>query len=120
MSMGLFGISEVIGSLRKSGNDRVVHKIFMRELIPTRQDLARSLKPFMRGPASGRSSARCRARGPTLRPSWPTPPKKRAARNPERFGKGAIEGIAAPESANNAAADRLRANADTGHSRRCR
>ena len=55
-------------------------------------------------PSSARSSASCRAAARSSRRLPPTRSRRRSPRIPQRFGNGAIEGVAAPESANNAAA----------------
>ena len=63
--------------------------------------------PGSRGCAAPRSASRsapCRPAARRSRPSSPTRPRRRLAKHPEEFGKGAIEGVAGPEAANNASA----------------
>ena len=73
-------------------------------LMPTRKDLADSLWPTVRGTAVGAFLGLLPGTGPAL-PTFATyMVEKKIARDPSRFGAGAIEGVAAPEAANNAAA----------------
>lgn len=94
LSMGLFGVAEVIGSLRRSDNDRVVQKVTMRELMPSRRDLAMSFKPFLRGAGIGSFIGRCPGPGPTWPRSWPTRPRRRS--HPSRRVSAAAPSRALP------------------------
>ena len=83
---------------RRSGTE-------FRELWPSRQEFREAWPAVLRGTGLGaRCSACCRAAAPCSRPSPPIPSRRSVAKDPSRFGKGAIEGVAGPESANNAAA----------------
>ena len=73
-------------------------------LMPTRQDLRDSLWPTVRGTALGAFFGLLPGTGPALSSFAAYMVEKKLARDPSRFGSGAIEGVAAPEAANNAAA----------------
>ena len=101
MAMGLFGVAEL---LKNSGKprDMAPQKVRLRELIPTRQDMKEFWKPTIRGSVVGSFVGILPGAGPTLASFLAYAFEKRVSRNPEKFGRGAIEGISAPEAANNA------------------
>jgi TctA family transporter len=105
VAMGLFGVSEVIASIdrvrRGGGVSR--EKIGFRAMIPTRDDVRRSWFPMLRGTGVGAFFGALPGAGGTIASFMSYALEKRVAKQPERFGKGAIEGIMAPEAANNAA-----------------
>jgi TctA family transporter len=102
--MGLFGIAEIIASVRMMGAARVDHKtVTYRSMIPTRDDVKRSVLPILRGTGIGSFFGALPGTGPAIAAFISYAVEKRLARDPERFGRGAIEGVASPESANNAA-----------------
>jgi TctA family transporter len=106
LAMGLFGISEVIASIRtkKDGPAPVTtHSVSMRSLIPTRDDMRRSWMPMLRGSTIGSFFGALPGTGPSIASFVSYSVEKRVSRTPERFGKGAVEGVVAPETANNAA-----------------
>src|SRR5690606_9066658 len=100
--MGLFGISEVIYSVNrvKIGEVRAVS---WRSMIPSREEVARSVFPTLRGTAVGSFFGTLPGTGATLASFMSYALEKRLSRRPEEFGKGAVEGVVAPEAANNAA-----------------
>jgi TctA family transporter len=73
-------------------------------LMPTRTDLRESLPAMIRGTAIGAIFGILPGGGPTIAAFSAYTLEKKVSRDPEKFGNGAIEGVAAPESANNAAA----------------
>jgi putative tricarboxylic transport membrane protein len=101
--MGLFGISEVLFSV-SSGENRTIIKTKVRNLLPSRRDWKDSSRPILRGTVLGF----CLGILPGIGLSIPTfvsyGLEKRLSKHPERFGTGAIEGVAGPEACNNAAA----------------
>src|SRR5512135_3562942 len=101
--MGLFGISEVLLNLEKLGEEREVLKTRFRELFPTRQDWRKSAKPIDRGTLIGFLLGILPGGGAVISSVVSYATEKRFAKHPEEFGNGAIEGVAGPESANNAA-----------------
>jgi TctA family transporter len=106
MAMGLFGVAEVIASIMRVKDRKGVDqpKITFRSMAPSKDDWKRSWKPMLRGTAVGSFFGALPGTGGTIASFMSYAVEKRVAKEPERFGKGAIEGIAAPESANNAAA----------------
>ncbi|SOC02410.1 tripartite tricarboxylate transporter permease [Rhodobacter maris] len=104
LAMGLFGVSEVIGNIRTAERTGVPPKVRLRELLPRREDLARLPFPALRGATMGSFFGALPGTGSTISSFLSYAFERRVSRSPERFGTGAIEGIAAPEAANNAAA----------------
>lgn len=102
LAMGLFGLSEIIGSIREAGN-RMRHTISMSSMLPTAKEWSRSLWPMLRGAAAGCFFGPLPGTGPSVATIVSYANEKKISKHPEEFGKGAIEGIAAPEAANNAA-----------------
>jgi putative tricarboxylic transport membrane protein len=103
LAMGLFGVSEIIASVRSQAHNPLAHKIRLRDMIPTSEDARRSFLPLVRGAGVGSMFGALPGAGPSIASFLAYALEKRASRRPSRFGKGAIEGIAAPEAANNAA-----------------
>jgi len=104
LAMGMFGVAEVIASINRLKYVTEVGSITMRSLLPTREDMRRIAKPVARGAAVGSFFGPLPGTGPTIASFIGYAIEKRVSRDPSRFGKGAVEGIAAPEAANNAAA----------------
>jgi putative tricarboxylic transport membrane protein len=103
VTMGLFGISEIFTNL-ESPEVREVFKTSLKGLLPTRQDWRDCWVPTIRGSLLGFFIGVIPGGGATISSFAAYAVEKRVSKHPERFGKGAIEGVAAPESANNAAA----------------
>lgn len=103
LAMGLFGISEIIMSVRNSTSRPFIQKVTMRSMIPTREDTRQSILPMVRGSSIGTFFGVLPGIGPSIATFVAYAIEKRASKTPERFGKGAVEGIASPEAANNAA-----------------
>jgi len=102
LAMGLFGLSEIIASIRGSGS-RERHDVRLSAMWPTVQEWRRSFWPMLRGSAAGCFFGPLPGTGPSVATIVSYANEKKLSRHPEEFGKGAIEGIAAPEAANNAA-----------------
>lgn len=100
--MGLFGIAEVLDNIEKEEKADVL-KTKVRGLFPTFQDWGKSLLPILRGTAIGFFLGIIPGGGSVIASFASYAVEKRVSRNPESFGKGAIEGVAGPESANNSA-----------------
>jgi len=101
--VGLFAVAEVVGNLES----KEVREVFTKKigsLMPTRKDVRDSAWPTMRGTAVGSLFGVLPGTGPALSSFVTYMLEKKIAKDPSRFGKGAIEGVAAPEAANNAAA----------------
>ncbi|HYX63415.1 MAG TPA: tripartite tricarboxylate transporter permease, partial [Burkholderiales bacterium] len=103
VAMGMFGTTEIILNLELKGEREVFTKN-VTNLWPTKEDLKRSWAPVLRGTALGSALGILPGGGALLSSFGAYSLEKKLSRHPERFGKGAIEGVAAPESANNAGA----------------
>jgi TctA family transporter len=103
LAMGVFGIAEIISNLTNTERrDLVSAKV--SGLMPSRDDIRQSIGPVLRGTALGSFLGLLPGGGATLSSFSAYTLEKKLSRTPDRFGKGAIEGVAAPEAANNAAA----------------
>jgi len=103
LAMGLFGVAEVFTNMEKLQTGEHI-KVKIRTLIPSRRDWLRARWAMLRGTGIGFVMGILPGGGPVLSTFIAYGLEKRIAKNPDRFGKGAIEGVASPESANNAAA----------------
>ena len=101
--MGLFGLAEIISSLDHMEKKEIVTKK-VSGLMPTRADLKASWKAIIRGTVLGSVLGILPGGGALLSSFASYALEKRLADDPSRFGNGAIEGVAGPESANNAGA----------------
>jgi putative tricarboxylic transport membrane protein len=106
LAMALFGLTEVISSIGRAKPEAASYeRITFRSLLPTRQDWRESFLPMLRGAGVGTGVGILPGTGGgSMAAFMAYAVEKRVSRTPERFGKGAIPGITAPESANNAAA----------------
>ncbi len=103
IAMAVFGISEVLYALVKSAPDMKVKKVKMKDLYPSKQDMKRSAGPIVRGGIIGFLIGLLPGPAGTLASFSSYVAEKKISKHPEEFGHGAIEGVAGPESANNAA-----------------
>jgi len=104
VAIGLFGLGEVLAGTEEKGGAQVKGKLRLREVLPSLADWAKSKWSIARGTVLGFAVGVLPGAGPTVASFLSYTVEKRVSKTPERFGKGAIEGVAAPESANNAAA----------------
>jgi putative tricarboxylic transport membrane protein len=103
LAMGVFGFAEVLRNL-ENPEARDVVKAKIGRLLPGWSDIKQSIKPVLRGTAIGGTLGILPGNGAVLGPFASYTIEKKLAKDPSRFGKGAIEGVAGPESANNAGA----------------
>jgi putative tricarboxylic transport membrane protein len=103
VAMGAFGMGEILSSTSESNENRVVHKIKLRELLPTREEFRAIRGPILRGSGIGFVIGLLPGSAHIVSSFLSYLVEKRIAKNPEEFGHGRIEGVAAPETANNAA-----------------
>jgi putative tricarboxylic transport membrane protein len=103
LAVGMFAIAEIVTNLQQR-EKREVFTDRVGSLMPSRDDLKQSAMPIARGTLVGSLLGILPAGGAVLASFASYAMEKRLARDPSRFGKGAIEGVAGPESANNAAA----------------
>ena len=104
IAMGIFGVTEVIANVGKVVQVKSDQKITFRSLLPTKRDIKESIFPMLRGTGIGTGIGILPGTGTSIASFIAYALEKRISKNPSKFGKGAIEGITAPESANNAAA----------------
>jgi len=102
IAMGLFGVAEVLENLNLS-EGRAIFKTKLRGLLPNRQDWKNSWKSISRGSFVGFILGIIPGGGAVLASFVSYAIEKRCSKHPEKFGHGAIEGVAGPESANNSA-----------------
>ncbi|HEX2172531.1 MAG TPA: tripartite tricarboxylate transporter permease, partial [Dehalococcoidia bacterium] len=102
VAMGLFGIAEVLSNL-ESPEPTVALKTGIKSILPTREDWRRSWAAIARGSFFGFFIGILPGGGAIISSFVSYAVEKRISKHPEQFGNGAIEGVAAPESANNAA-----------------
>ncbi len=102
VAMGVLGFTEIVSNLE----DEEKREVFTRRvtgLVSTWADLKASWKPVLRGTVVGSCTGILPGGGALLGTFASYTLEKRIAKDPSRFGKGAIEGVAGPETANNAA-----------------
>ena len=105
VAMGLFGVAEIINSIMRMRNqDQPNQKVSLRSLLPTGSEMRQSVMPMARGTAVGSVMGPLPGAGGTISSFLTYALEKRVSRHPERFGRGALEGVVAPETANNAGA----------------
>jgi putative tricarboxylic transport membrane protein len=103
LAMGLFGFAEVLRNLEAVEKRDVVKKA-IGSVLPTAADLRQCIGPVLRGTFLGSVLGILPGNGAVLGPFASYTVEKKLAKDPSRFGRGAIEGVAGPESANNAGA----------------
>jgi putative tricarboxylic transport membrane protein len=101
LAVGVFAIGEIISNL----GDKEERRVFtskVTHLFPTKDDMKRSIGPILRGTALGSFFGVLPGTGPAIASFASYMLEKKVSKDPSRFGHGAIEGVAAPEAANNA------------------
>src|SRR6195256_5893228 len=104
LAIGIFGIGEIITNLAQPQEERSLIAQKITRLWPTREDFHRAWPAVLRGTALGSVLGVLPGGGATLSAFAAYALEKRSSRHPEQFGRGAVEGVAGPESANNAGA----------------
>lgn len=103
IAVGLFGISEVLSIAVEKYVKPVVSRVRLRELYPNKDELRRSIGPTLRGSILGFFVGLLPGPCTVISTFVAYSLERRISRTPERFGRGAVEGVVAPESANNSA-----------------
>ena len=103
VAVGLFGVSEILLNAGQT-TVRDVQRPKLRDLVPSREDFRLSTGPIARGSVLGFLIGIIPGSAHIISSFVSYGVERRLSRHPERFGRGAIEGVAGPESANNAAA----------------
>ena len=104
IAMGVFSFGEIIANLGKPAEHREVFTKDVKGLWPTKQDFKDATPAAVRGTLLGCILGVLPGAGPLLASFTSYTVEKKLSKKPEEFGKGAIQGVAAPESANNAGA----------------
>ncbi len=102
LAMGLFGISEILMNIEESVTPEIL-KTKIKNLFPSLLDWAQSKGAILRGSVLGFFLGILPGGGAVLSSFVSYALEKRISKEPEKFGKGAIQGVAGPESANNSA-----------------
>jgi putative tricarboxylic transport membrane protein len=103
VAMGLFGIGEILINVEQTIKAEVI-RTKIRGLLPNREEWRASAAPIARGSLLGFFIGVLPGGGAIISSFISYALEKKLSKHPERFGRGAIEGVAAPEAANNAAA----------------
>ncbi|MBN8963805.1 MAG: tripartite tricarboxylate transporter permease, partial [Rhizobiales bacterium] len=103
LAVGIFGLSEILRNLENNISLQVLTQK-ITGLMPSREDVRRIVGPILRGTGLGAFLGILPGGGAVLSSFVSYMVEKRVSRRPEQFSKGAIEGVAGPESANNAGA----------------
>ena len=101
IAVGVFAVGEIVSNLGET-EERKIFTSKVTGLMPTVQDLKVSIGPIIRGTGIGAFFGVLPGTGPAIASFSSYMVEKKLAKDPSRFGKGAIEGVAGPESANNA------------------
>ena len=104
VAMGVFGIGEILLALEAEIAAKVL-RTKLSELMPTREEMRRSIKPIIRGTGIGFVLGLIPGVGAVVPTVMSYIAEKRLSKTPEKFGTGMIEGVAGPETANNAYAN---------------
>lgn len=104
VAIAVYAIAEVMGSMNDVDTADLAHtKVPLLSMFPSRSDWRASRAPILRGTVLGFFIGVLPGAGATIASFLSYGVEKSVSKHPERFGKGAIEGVAGPESANNSA-----------------
>ena len=104
LTTGLFGVAEVLSIIASKEEPLDLLPVRFRELYPNRKEIRRSVAPVARGSVLGFLIGLLPGPAATMAAFASYGMERRLSKHRDEFGKGAIEGVAGPESANNAAA----------------
>lgn len=104
LAMGLFGVAEVVRGIHGQDGTQKVSKVTLRSMVPSKKEMNQSYPAMFRGSVLGSALGALPGVGPSIAAFMAYAIEKKVAKNPQEFGHGAVQGISAPESANNAAA----------------
>src|SRR5579862_2796544 len=98
LSLGLFGIAEFLRSVNNTAPiDTAYAKLGVSDMRPSKADMKKAAFPILRGTIIGSLCSLIPGTGPTIASFVAYAAEKKISKHPERFGRGAIEGVAAPE-----------------------
>lgn len=105
LAMGLFGIADLFSSVNRIKDTAVqTRSVTLRSMRATADDLRQSWAPILRGSGLGAFFGILPGTGATIASFVSYAVEKKVSRTPEKFGRGAIQGVSGPEASNNAAA----------------
>ena len=100
LALGVFGIAEFMNSINQTASINTVYsKVRLRDMRPSKADLKLAFFPMLRGTITGSLCALIPGTGPTIASFVAYAAEKKVSKTPERFGYGALEGVASPEAA---------------------
>jgi len=99
LAMGLFGVGEFLLGVNRMVVIGSGLKMRFKDMRPTKEELKRAFFPMLRGTAVGTFFGILPGTGPTITTFVAYALEQKVSKHPERFGHGAIEGVAAPEAA---------------------
>jgi TctA family transporter len=99
LAMGLFGVADFLKSVNRMHFIGTETKVRLRDMRPSKAELKQSFLPMVRGTLVGTIFGAMPGTGPTITTFIAYALERKVAKKPERFGKGALEGVAAPEAA---------------------
>ena len=104
LALGVFGVADFLLSVNRMHalHSSVNMKLGLRDMMPAAADMKRAFWPMVRGTLVGVVFGAMPGTGPTVTTFISYALERRISRNPERFGQGALEGVAAPEAASHA------------------
>jgi TctA family transporter len=97
LCMGLFGIADFLTSVNRTTVKPIKARMSMKDMRPTRMELKQAFWPMIRGTTVGVLFGAMPGTGPTVTTFLAYALERKLAKDPSRFGTGAIEGVAAPE-----------------------
>ncbi len=103
VAMGFFGIAEVLSTAEQKEFTQCAKRVSMRELLPNRTEWRRAIPAIFRGSFLGFGIGLVPGPSPVIATFASYSLEKKLSKHPEEFGEGAVEGLAGPEAANNAA-----------------
>jgi TctA family transporter len=99
LALGLFGVTEFLRGVNRTPTVGSNVRLSLRDMRPSRAELRQSFPPMLRGTLIGTLFGAMPGTGPTITTFVAYALEQKLARRPERFGRGALEGVAAPEAA---------------------
>lgn len=99
LALGLFGVADFIRSVNHMHSIGSATKVKLRDMRPSKQELKQSFFPMLRGTLIGTLFGAMPGTGPTITTFIAYAVERRISKTPNRFGQGAIEGVASPEAA---------------------
>jgi putative tricarboxylic transport membrane protein len=99
LALGLFGVADFLRHINRMGDVGSAVKVRLKDMRPTRAELKAAFPPIVRGTLIGTLFGAMPGTGPTITTFIAYALERRISKTPERFGQGALEGVASPEAA---------------------